>query len=85
MDGRITVIGRPGVEKRTCKCYLVVKNEYDQLLPHQQASQHRSITGHGSAGTSVEFKPARDFLMAIIIDPKVNHLLAAMPDTEWQR
>ena len=37
MDGRITVIGRPGVEKRTCKCYLVVKNEYDQLLPHQQA------------------------------------------------
>jgi len=38
VDGRITVIDRPGVEKRTCECYLVVKNEYDRLLPHQQAS-----------------------------------------------
>ena len=31
--GRITVIDRPGLEKRTCECYAVVKNEYDRLLP----------------------------------------------------
>lgn len=37
-DGRITVIDRAGVEKRTCECYLVVKNEYDRLLPQQQAA-----------------------------------------------
>lgn len=38
VDGRITVIDRSGLEKRTCECYLVVKNEYDRLLAHQQAS-----------------------------------------------
>jgi CRP-like cAMP-binding protein len=31
--GRITVIDRPGLEKRSCECYLVVKKEYDRLLP----------------------------------------------------
>ena len=31
--GRITVVDRPGLEKRTCECYAVVKNEYDRLLP----------------------------------------------------
>ena len=31
--GRITVMDRPGLEKRTCECYAVVKNEYDRLLP----------------------------------------------------
>ena len=31
--GRITVIDRPGLEKRTCECYAVVKKEYDRLLP----------------------------------------------------
>ncbi|CAM3753993.1 Crp/Fnr family transcriptional regulator [Polaromonas hydrogenivorans] len=38
LDGRITVIDRAGVEKRTCECYQVVKDEYDRLLPQQQAS-----------------------------------------------
>ena len=37
-DGRITVLDRPGVEKRTCECYQVVKNEYDRLLPQEQLS-----------------------------------------------
>jgi CRP-like cAMP-binding protein len=31
--GRISVLDRPGLERRTCECYAVVKNEYDRLLP----------------------------------------------------
>ncbi|WP_137938588.1 Crp/Fnr family transcriptional regulator [Chitinivorax sp. B] len=31
--GHITVLDRPGLEKRTCECYAVVKKEYDRLLP----------------------------------------------------
>ena len=31
--GRITVIDRLGLEKRSCECYAVVKKEYDRLLP----------------------------------------------------
>jgi CRP-like cAMP-binding protein len=31
--GRITVLDRKGLEKRTCECYAVVKREYDRLLP----------------------------------------------------
>jgi CRP-like cAMP-binding protein len=36
--GRITVLDRPGLEKRTCECYAVVKKEYDRLLPEEQAA-----------------------------------------------
>ncbi|MDO8372782.1 MAG: Crp/Fnr family transcriptional regulator [Polaromonas sp.] len=35
--GRITVLDRPGLEKRTCECYAVVKKEYDRLLPDKLA------------------------------------------------
>ena len=31
--GRILVLDREGLEKRTCECYAVVKREYDRLLP----------------------------------------------------
>lgn len=31
--GRISVLDRPGLERRTCECYEVVKKEYDRLLP----------------------------------------------------
>jgi CRP-like cAMP-binding protein len=31
--GRITVLDRVGLEKRSCECYAVVKKEYDRLLP----------------------------------------------------
>jgi CRP-like cAMP-binding protein len=31
--GRILVLDRDGLEKRSCECYAVVKNEYDRLLP----------------------------------------------------
>jgi CRP-like cAMP-binding protein len=36
--GRITVLDRAGLEKRTCECYAVVKNEYDRLLPEKLAT-----------------------------------------------
>jgi CRP-like cAMP-binding protein len=35
--GRITVIDRHALEKRTCECYAVVKHEYDRLLPSEFA------------------------------------------------
>jgi CRP-like cAMP-binding protein len=36
--GRIVVLDRQGLEKRTCECYAVVKREYDRLLPDQTAT-----------------------------------------------
>jgi CRP-like cAMP-binding protein len=36
--GRIRVLDRGGLEKRTCECYAVVKKEYDRLLPKQLAA-----------------------------------------------
>ncbi len=36
--GHITVLDRPGLEKRTCECYAVVKKEYDRLLPMKLAA-----------------------------------------------
>ena len=35
--GRIKVLDRPGLEKRVCECYAVVKKEYDRLLPEKTA------------------------------------------------
>ncbi|MEP7063012.1 MAG: Crp/Fnr family transcriptional regulator [Betaproteobacteria bacterium] len=35
--GHITVLDRPGLEKRSCECYAVVKKEYDRLLPDREA------------------------------------------------
>ena len=35
--GRITVLDRPAIEKRTCECYAVVHKEYQRLLPLKQA------------------------------------------------
>jgi CRP-like cAMP-binding protein len=35
--GHITVLDRPGVEKRVCECYAVVKKEMDRLLPEKRA------------------------------------------------
>ena len=36
--GRISVLDRPGLERRSCECYAVVKKEYDRLLPFEKAS-----------------------------------------------
>ncbi len=35
--GHITVLDRPGLERRVCECYAVVKKEYDRLLPALRA------------------------------------------------
>lgn len=35
--GHITVLDRPGLERRSCECYAVVKKEYDRLLPDRIA------------------------------------------------
>jgi len=35
--GRISVLDRTSLEKRTCECYAVVKKEYDRLLPNKTA------------------------------------------------
>jgi CRP-like cAMP-binding protein len=36
--GRIVVLNRAGLERRTCECYAVVKKEYDRLLPERTAT-----------------------------------------------
>ncbi len=36
--GHIKVIDRPGLERRTCECYSVVKKEYERLLPNKIAT-----------------------------------------------
>ncbi|MEO8123695.1 MAG: helix-turn-helix domain-containing protein, partial [Burkholderiales bacterium] len=36
--GKITMLDRSGLEKRTCECYAVVKREYDRLLPATKAT-----------------------------------------------
>jgi CRP-like cAMP-binding protein len=35
--GHITVLDRPGLERRTCECYRVVREEYQRLLPDRIA------------------------------------------------
>jgi len=37
-QGRIRVLDRAGLERRTCECYAVVKKEYDRLLPYKLAA-----------------------------------------------
>ena len=36
--GKISVIDRPGLERRTCECYAVVHKEYSRLLPAKLAT-----------------------------------------------
>ena len=36
--GRIRVLNRGGLERRSCECYAVVKKEYDRLLPDKLAA-----------------------------------------------
>jgi CRP-like cAMP-binding protein len=36
--GRIRVLDRRGLEKRSCECYAVVKKEYARLLPDKLAA-----------------------------------------------
>ncbi len=39
--GQIEVLSRAGLERRTCECYAVVKNEYDRLLLTRQPLPHK--------------------------------------------
>lgn len=41
--GRIQIIDRVGLEKRTCECYGVVKKEYDRLLPNTAPRQRAGL------------------------------------------
>jgi CRP-like cAMP-binding protein len=36
--GHISVLDRPGLERRTCECYAAVKGEYARLLPDKMAT-----------------------------------------------
>ena len=36
--GHFTILDRPGLEKRVCECYRVVKTEYQRLLPETAAN-----------------------------------------------
>jgi CRP-like cAMP-binding protein len=36
--GHIAVLDRPGLERRACECYAVVKKEYERLLPQKVAT-----------------------------------------------
>ncbi|MGJ7512614.1 Crp/Fnr family transcriptional regulator [Variovorax sp. GT1P44] len=36
--GHVSVLDREGLERRSCECYAVVKNEYDRLLPVRLAT-----------------------------------------------
>jgi CRP-like cAMP-binding protein len=38
--GRITVTDRPGLERRVCECYAVVKRESDRLLDNEVVRKH---------------------------------------------
>lgn len=38
--GCISVLDRSGLQRRSCECYQVVKNEYDRLLPKPKAIRH---------------------------------------------
>jgi len=39
--GNIHILDRPGLEKRACECYAVVKKEFDRLLPSRPKSAHQ--------------------------------------------
>ena len=43
--GHITVLDRPGLEKRVCECYAVVKLEFDRLLSDIPPGDPRGILG----------------------------------------
>lgn len=41
--GRINVMNRLGLEAKVCECYLVVKTEYDRLIPNTQHAMPANI------------------------------------------
>lgn len=49
--GHITLLDRPGLERRSCECYAVVKEEYGRLLPGLTAARMSSQRSAGLAGS----------------------------------
>jgi hypothetical protein len=43
--GHISVLDRSGLEAHACECYVVVKKEFDRLLPDVQHRQTCATTG----------------------------------------
>lgn len=41
--GDIKILNRPGLEKRACECYAVVRKEYDRILPQRQKHRHHHV------------------------------------------
>ena len=41
--GQVTILNRTGIEKRTCECYAVSKQEFDRLLGYPLGSQREPI------------------------------------------
>ena len=41
--GHISVVDSPGLEKRSCECYAVVKKEYDRMLEDKPAAQFHAM------------------------------------------
>jgi CRP-like cAMP-binding protein len=48
-NGEITVRDRPGVERRSCECYGVVKRESDRLLALSSVNSSRPLRGRASS------------------------------------
>lgn len=42
--GHVSVVDRPGLERRCCECYAVVKKEYDRLLQDKPAAQFEALS-----------------------------------------
>jgi CRP-like cAMP-binding protein len=41
--GHISVLDRPGLERRSCECYALVKKEYDRLFEDKPAAQFHAL------------------------------------------
>ncbi|HKY90549.1 MAG TPA: Crp/Fnr family transcriptional regulator [Nevskiaceae bacterium] len=48
--GRITVLDRKGLERRTCECYVTIRNEFDRLFPTRPPERAERYGGPGLAG-----------------------------------
>jgi len=56
--GKISVLDRAGLEKRSCECYAVVKKEYDRLLPHVAAPAREPQRWTAGGAAAPDYRPA---------------------------
>lgn len=76
--GRISVLTRTGLEKRSCECYAVVKNEYRRLLPAASDLVCPAVVG------SARYRPAAltlQFLTSAALD--ACHTFLLQLDQSW--